>query len=561
MEQEILNKINEWFKYAVEDLDLVNEYQSIKNDEEKLFDAFYKELSFGTAGLRGVLGFGTNRMNIYIIRKATQGVANYLKEEYKGKKINVAVSYDSRIKSDVFAKEAAKVLASNGIHVWLYSQLEPVPLLSYATRQLKCDAGIMVTASHNPSKYNGYKVYGSDGCQITEVAAGKILDEIGKLSPFEIKTKSFDELLKLKVIEYIPNSILDSFTKVILDHSVLGKTKVNKDVKIVYTPLNGSGLIPVTSALKAAGFTNITIVEEQKYPDGHFPTCPYPNPEIREAMELGISYAKKHDADLLIATDPDADRVGIAVKNGGDFTLLTGNQVGVLLLNYICELRKANGTMPKNPFAVATIVSTDMVEVIAKHYGVKMHRCLTGFKYIGSIIADHEKHGEENNYIFGFEESYGYLTHTFVRDKDAVNGAFMIAEMFAYYKTQGISLIEKLNSLYKEFGYFLNKTDNFVFEGASGFNKMKEIMASFRLGLSTVGGYKVVEELDYSKGINGLPKSDVLKYILENGSTVVVRPSGTEPKLKMYCSIKAKDEAGSLIIYNKISEDLSRKFK
>ena len=561
MEQEILNKINEWSKFAVEDLDLVNEYQSIKNDEEKLFDAFYKELSFGTAGLRGVLGFGTNRMNIYIIRKATQGVANYLKEEYKGKKINVAVSYDSRIKSDVFAKEAAKVLASNGIHVWLYSQLEPVPLLSYATRELKCDAGIMVTASHNPSKYNGYKVYGSDGCQITEVAAGKILDEIGKLSPFEIKTKSFDELLRLKVIEYIPNSILDSFTKVILDHSVLGKTKVNKDVKIVYTPLNGSGLVPVTSALKAAGFTNITIVEEQKYPDGHFPTCPYPNPEIREAMELGISYAKKHDADLLIATDPDADRVGIAVKNGGDFTLLTGNQVGVLLLNYICELRKANGTMPKKPFAVATIVSTDMVEIIAKHFGVKMHRCLTGFKYIGSIIADHEKHGEENNYIFGFEESYGYLTHTFVRDKDAVNGAFMIAEMFAYYKTQGISLIEKLNSLFKEFGYFLNKTDNFVFEGASGFNKMKEIMASFRKGLSGVGGYKILETLDYSKGVNGLPKSDVLKYVLENGSTVVVRPSGTEPKLKMYCSIKAKDEAESLEIYQKIYADLCKKFK
>ena len=561
MEQEILNKISEWSKFAVEDLDLVNEYQSIKNDEEKLFDAFYKELSFGTAGLRGVLGFGTNRMNIYIIRKATQGVANYLKEEYKGKKINVAVSYDSRIKSDVFAREAAKVLASNGIHVWLYSQLEPVPLLSYATRQLKCDAGIMVTASHNPSKYNGYKVYGSDGCQITEVAAGKILDEIGKLSPFEIKTKSFDELLLAKVIEYIPNSILDSFTKVILNHSVLGKTKVNKDVKIVYTPLNGSGLVPVTTALKAAGFTNITIVEEQKYPDGHFPTCPYPNPEIREAMELGISYAKKHDADLLIATDPDADRVGIAVKNGGDFTLLTGNQVGCLLLNYICELRTKNNTMPKKRFAVATIVSTDMVEVIAKHFGVKMHRCLTGFKYIGSIIADYEKHGEESNYIFGFEESYGYLTHTFVRDKDAVNGAFMIAEMFAYYKTQGISLIEKLNSLYKEFGYFLNKTDNFVFEGASGFNKMKEIMASFRKGLSSVGGYKILETLDYSKGINGLPKSDVLKYILENGSTVVVRPSGTEPKLKMYSSIKANNEAEANKVYEQIASDMKKKFK
>ena len=561
MEQEILNKINEWSKFAVEDLDLVNEYQSIKNDEEKLFDAFYKELSFGTAGLRGVLGFGTNRMNIYIIRKATQGVANYLKEEYKGKKINVAVSYDSRIKSDVFAKEAAKVLASNGIHVWLYSQLEPVPLLSYATRQLKCDAGIMVTASHNPSKYNGYKVYGSDGCQITEVAAGKILDEIGKLSPFEIKTKSFDELLTLKVIEYIPNSILDSFTKVILDHSVLGKTKVNKDVKIVYTPLNGSGLVPVTSALKAAGFSNITIVEEQKNPDGHFPTCPYPNPEIREAMELGISYAKKYDADLLIATDPDADRVGIAVKNGGDFTLLSGNQVGCLLLNYICELRTLNGTMPKKPFAVTTVVSTDMVDVIAKHYGVEMFRVLTGFKYIGEVIARHEAKHEENNYLFGFEESYGYLSHTLVRDKDAVNGAFMIAEMFAYYKTQGASLIEKLNELYTKFGYFLNKVDNFAFEGAAGFDKMKQIMASFRSNVQYIADFKVINTLDFAKGINGLPKSDVLKFILENGSSVIVRPSGTEPKLKMYCSIKAKTENEAFEIYSLISKDLAGKFR
>ena len=561
MEQNIINKINEWSKFAVEDLDLVKEYQSIKNDEEKLFDAFYKELSFGTAGLRGVLGFGTNRMNIYVIRKATQGVANYLKEEFKGKQINVAVSYDSRIKSDVFAREAAKVLATNGIHVWIYSQLEPVPLLSFATRELKCDAGIMVTASHNPSKYNGYKVYGSDGCQITEVAAGKILDEIGKLSPFEIKTKQFDELLISKVIEYIPNSLLEKFTKVILEHSVLGKTKVNKDVKIVYTPLNGSGLIPVTSALKAAGFSNITIVEEQRNPDGNFPTCPYPNPEIREAMELGIIYAKKCDADLLIATDPDADRVGIAVKNGGDFTLLTGNQVGCLLLNYICELRTLNGTMPKKPFTVTTVVSTDMVDVIAKHYSVEMFRVLTGFKYIGEIIARHEVKHEENNYLFGFEESYGYLSHTLVRDKDAVNGAFMIAEMFAYYKTQGVSLIDKLNELYEKFGYFLNKVDNFAFEGAAGFDKMKQIMATFRNNIENIAGFKVKETLDFSKGINGLPKSDVLKFILENGSSVIVRPSGTEPKLKMYCSIKAKDEAESLLIYNKISEDLSRKFK
>lgn len=561
MEQIVKNKIIEWANLAKEDKDLVDEYELIKNDEEKLFDAFYKELSFGTAGLRGVLGFGTNRMNIYIIRKATQGVANYLNEEFKGKKISVAISYDSRIKSDVFAKEAAKVLASNGIHVYLYKQLMPVPLLSFATRELKCDAGIMVTASHNPSKYNGYKVYGSDGCQITEVAADKILKEIGKIDPFSVKTKDFDEFLDSKVIEYIENAVLDKFINIVRSQSVLGKEHVDKDVKIVYSPLNGAGLVPVTKILKESGYTNISVVEEQRLPDGHFPTCPFPNPEVREAMELGIRYAKKLDADLLIATDPDCDRVGIAVKNGDDFTLLSGNQVGVLLLNYICELRTINKTMPPKPFAVATIVSTDMVEIIAKHYGVKMYRCLTGFKYIGSIIADHEVNHEENNYIFGFEESYGYLTHTFARDKDAVNGAFMIAEMFAYYKTRGISLIEKLNSLYKEFGYFLNKTDNFVFEGAAGFSKMQEIMASFRQGLSLVGGYKIKETLDYSKGINGLPKSDVLKYILENGSTVVVRPSGTEPKLKMYCSIRAKDEAEFMAIYENISHDLSRRFK
>ena len=561
MEQRILDKINEWSKFAVEDLDLVNEYQLIKNDENKLLDAFFKELSFGTGGLRGELGFGTNRMNIYNIRKATQGVTNYLLEEFKGKQINVAISYDSRIKSDVFAREAARVLGSAGIHVYLYKQLMPVPLLSFATRELKCDAGIMVTASHNPSKYNGYKVYGNDGCQITEIVAGKILSEINKINPFEVEAKGFDELLKSKVIEYIPNEILDKFINIVKANSVLGNEKVNKDVKIVYTPLNGAGLVPVTKILKESGYSNVTVVEEQRNPDGHFPTCPFPNPEVREAMELGISYAKKNDADLLIATDPDCDRVGIAVKNGADFTLLTGNQVGCLLLNYICELRNLNNTMPPKPFAVTTIVSTDMVDPIAKHYGVEMFRVLTGFKYIGEIIAKHEEHNEENNYILGFEESYGYLTHTAARDKDAVNGAFMIAEMFAYYKTRGISLIEKLEELYKKFGYYLNKLDNFVFEGAAGFTKMQEIMASFRSNIKDIGGFKIKEVLDFSKGLNGLPKSDVLKYILENGSTVVVRPSGTEPKLKMYSSIKAKNEAESTLIYKKIFEDLSKKFK
>ena len=561
MEQRILDKINEWSKFAVEDLDLVNEYQSIKNDEEKLLNAFFKELSFGTGGLRGELGFGTNRMNIYNIRKATQGLVNYLLDEYKGKEIKVAISYDSRIKSDVFARETARVLASSGIHVYIYKQLMPVPLLSFATRELKCDAGIMVTASHNPSKYNGYKVYGSDGCQITEITAGKILAEINKINPFEVKAKEFDELLKSKVIEYIPDEILDKFIDIVKSNSVLGKEEVNKDVKIVYTPLNGAGLVPVTKILKESGYSNVTVVEEQRNPDGHFPTCPFPNPEVREAMELGISYAKNNDADLLIATDPDCDRVGIAVKNGADFTLLSGNQVGVLMFNFICELRTINKTMPPKPFACTTIVSTEMVDPIAKHFGVTMFRVLTGFKYIGEIIAKHEPMHEENNYIFGFEESYGYLTHTRARDKDAVNGAFMIAEMFAYYKTRGISLLEKLDELYKKYGFYLNKLDNFVFEGAAGFTKMQEIMASFRSNIKDIGGYKIKEVLDYSKGINGLPKSDVLKYILENGSTVVVRPSGTEPKLKMYSSIKASDENSANAIYWKIAGDMKEKFK
>ena len=561
MEQRILDKINEWSKFAVEDLDLVNEYQLIKNDEEKLLNAFFKELSFGTGGLRGELGFGTNRMNIYNIRKATQGLVNYLLDEYKGKEIKVAISYDSRIKSDVFARETARVLASSGIHVYIYKQLMPVPLLSFATRELKCDAGIMVTASHNPSKYNGYKVYGSDGCQITEITAGKILAEINKINPFEVKAKEFDELLKSKVIEYIPDEILDKFIDIVKSNSVLGKEEVNKDVKIVYTPLNGAGLVPVTKILKESGYSNVTVVEEQRNPDGHFPTCPFPNPEVREAMELGISYAKNNDADLLIATDPDCDRVGIAVKNGADFTLLSGNQVGVLMFNFICELRTINKTMPPKPFACTTIVSTEMVDPIAKHFGVTMFRVLTGFKYIGEIIAKHEPMHEENNYIFGFEESYGYLTHTRARDKDAVNGAFMIAEMFAYYKTRGISLLEKLDELYKKYGFYLNKLDNFVFEGAAGFTKMQEIMASFRSNIKDIGGYKIKEVLDYSKGINGLPKSDVLKYILENGSTVVVRPSGTEPKLKMYSSIKASDENSANAIYWKIAGDMKEKFK
>lgn len=558
MEKEISLKINEWSLKAIDDKDLIDEFNIIKNDEEKLFDAFYKELSFGTGGLRGVLGFGTNRMNIYVIRKATQGLANYLKKEYSSlSEIKVAIGFDSRIKSDLFAKEAARVLAANNINVCIYKNLLPVPTVSFATRELKCQAGIMVTASHNPSKYNGYKVYGSDGCQITSIAADKIIGEINEINPFEVKLSNFENN---EFISYIADDILTKFIDRVKKESVLGNQNVDKNVKIVYSPLNGTGLIPVTRILKESGFNNITVVEEQRYPDGNFPTCPFPNPEIKEAMALGMEYAKKVDADLLLATDPDCDRVGIAVKDGDGYKLLTGNQTGVLLLNYLCELRLLNNNMPKEPVAVKTIVTTDMADKIAEHYNVKLYSVLTGFKYIGDVIKMLEDKGMENSYIFGFEESYGYLSGSYVRDKDGVNGAFLICEMFAYYKTRGISLIQKLNELYGKFGYYLNKLDNFVFEGASGFEKMNNIMASFRNKMPDIGGYKANKVIDYALGVDSLPKSDVVKFFLEDGSTITVRPSGTEPKLKLYCSIKAINEEMATDEYLKILSFLNKKF-
>lgn len=561
METKIGKKLNIWKSLANEDLDLVNELE--KMTPEQAEDAFYRELSFGTGGLRGVLGAGTNRMNIYTVRKATQGLANYLRAEVVNenhKLASVAIGYDSRIKSQVFAKEAARVLATNGIHVYIYKQLLPVPTVSFATRHLKCDAGIMITASHNPSKYNGYKVYGNDGCQITSLAAEKITKAIGLVDPFQVVAKDFERLLKYECIEYISDDVLTDFIETVKKESVVGGLDIDRNVSIVYSPLNGTGLVPVTRILKETGFNNVKVVEEQRNPDGNFPTCPFPNPEIREAMALGMEYAKKYNADLLLATDPDCDRVGIAVKDGEEYKLLNGNQTGILLLNYICEVRKLNKTMPEEAHVVKTIVSTDMADNVAKFYGVKMHSVLTGFKYIGDVIASLEKVGKESNYIFGFEESYGYLSGTYVRDKDAVNASFLICEMFAYYKTRGISLLEKLNELYKQFGYYLTTLDNFVFEGSAGFSKMQEIMSSFRKKIDSIGGYKIAKIFDYLDGIDGLPKSDVIKFYLENGSTVTIRPSGTEPKLKMYCSIRAKDEIEANKIYKKIFESLKAKF-
>ena len=508
-------------------------------------DAFYRSLAFGTGGLRGVIGAGTNRMNIHTVAKASQGLADYVVKHFPADKRRIAVSYDSRILSDEFAKAASGVFAANGIQAMIYPQLMPTPCLSYAVRALHCAAGIMVTASHNPAKYNGYKVYGADGCQITTEAAAEILKEIDKLDVFaDPKRKDFDAGLADGSIAYIPDQVYTDFVEEVKKQSLLGGEALDKNVAIVYSPLNGTGLKPVLRTLRESGYTNVTVVKEQEQPDGHFPTCPYPNPEIREAMELGLQYAARLNADLLLATDPDCDRCGIAVKNNkGEYELLTGNETGLLLLDYVCSRRLALGKMPKNPVLVKTIVTTDMGEAIAAHYGVETRNVLTGFKFIGETIGRLEAEGHPERYIFGFEESYGYLSGTYVRDKDAVDAAFLICEMFAWYKQQGISLLDKLNMLYAQYGYCLNTLHSYTFEGAAGFDKMQGIMQSFRAGLTEFGGRKIEKVLDYGPGLDGLPPSDVLKFYLAGGASAVVRPSGTEPKLKIYISISAPDRA------------------
>lgn len=547
-----------WLQYATEYQDIVTELKEMR--EEQIEDAFYRNLAFGTGGLRGTIGAGTNRMNVYTVAKASQGLANYLVKHFETP--SVVIGYDSRIKSDVFAKVAASVFAANGIGVRIWPELNPVPTVSFATRYLHASAGVMITASHNPAKYNGYKVYGSDGCQITTDAAAEILNEIEKLDLFtDVKRTKFETALADEKIQYIEDTVLDAFLSEVKNQSVLYGEEVNKNVAIVYSPLNGSGLKPVLRALKESGYTNITVVKEQEEPDGNFPTCPYPNPEIKEAMKLGMEYAKQCNADLLLATDPDCDRVGIAVKDKqGEYVLLSGNEAGMLLLDYICSQKKKHGKMPEDPVMIKTIVTTDMGEQIAEHYHVRTVNVLTGFKFIGEQIGLLEKRGKEDSYIFGFEESYGYLTGTYVRDKDGVNGAYMICEMFAYYASKGISLLDKLQELYEIYGYRLNTLHSYEFEGPSGFKKMQEIMAEFRNGLDTIGPKKVENVLDYEKGLNGLPKSDVLKYLLEDQCSVVVRPSGTEPKLKVYVSVCAESKEEASVLEQQITEHLQMFF-
>ena len=556
---DIKNEYKRWLEYATADSDVASELKTM--GAAKIEDAFYRDLAFGTGGLRGVIGAGTNRMNVYTVAKASQGLADYLKKHYENP--SVVIGYDSRIKSDVFAKVSAGVFAANGVQVNIWPVLMPVPTVSFATRYLHTSAGVMITASHNPSKYNGYKVYGADGCQITTEAAAEILAEIEKLDIFaDVRTGDFEAGVASGSIQYIPDEVYTAFVEQVKSQSVLFGETVNKDVAIVYSPLNGTGLKPVTRTLKEMGYTNITVVKEQEQPDGNFPTCPYPNPEIKEAMALGMEYAKKCNADLLLATDPDCDRVGIAVKNkAGEYELLTGNQTGMLLLDYICSQRVKHGRMPADPVMVKTIVTMDMGEQIATHYGLRTINVLTGFKFIGEQIGKLEQQGRAYSYVFGFEESYGYLTGSYVRDKDGVDGAYMICEMFSYYKTQGISLLEKLEELYRTYGYCMNTLHSYEFEGSAGFAKMQSIMQAFRGDVKAFGGKKVVKLLDYAQGLDGLPKSDVLKFLLEGNCSIVVRPSGTEPKLKIYISVSAADKEAAEDIEAEIVKDAEKWFE
>ena len=568
----IMELYNSWCEKAVDDADLQAELLSVKENESEIRDRFYRDLEFGTGGLRGVIGAGTNRMNVYTVRRATQGLANYVKESFENP--SVAISYDSRIKSTKFAQAAASVLAANGIKVHIYTELMPTPCLSWAVRALNCSAGIMVTASHNPSKYNGYKAYGADGCQITLEVAEKVLSEINSLDMFnDVKYTDFEQAVADNMISYIDQSVIEEYYQNVLAQGIHTDLCAESGLKIVYTPLNGTGNKPVREVLSRIGIKDVTVVAEQENPDGNFPTCPYPNPEIREALELGLQYCDKVKPDLLLATDPDADRVGIAVPDGDDYALFSGNEVGALLLEYICSQRKANNTLPENPICVKTIVTTDLVKAIANEYGLETIEVLTGFKFIGEQIALLEEKNQENRYVFGFEESYGYLAGTYVRDKDAVVASMLICEMAAYYRTKGISLLQARENLYQKYGVFRHSLQSFAFEGESGMNKMNSLMQGLRDNRpEAIGGLKVVSVSDYMTSetidtITGektaitLPKSNVLVFDLEQGAKVVIRPSGTEPKIKSYYTTVGETMADALVTEQNLRDDFSQIFK
>jgi len=557
-----LEDYKRWMEADLEDAALKAELQSIEGNDEEIKDRFAVALKFGTAGLRGVLGAGSNRMNIYVVRQATQGLANWVKTQ--GGNQLVAISYDSRINSDVFAKTAACVLAANGIKVRIYDALMPVPALSFATRYYEANAGIMVTASHNPAKYNGYKAYGPDGCQMTDEAANIVYAEIQKTDILTgAKMISFEEGIEKGLIEYVGEDCKEALYDAIKARSVRPGICKTAGLKLVYSPLNGSGLVPVMRVLQDIGIDDITIVPEQQYPDGNFPTCPYPNPEIFEALRLGLELAEKEGADLMLATDPDADRVGIAMKcPDGSYELVSGNEVGVLLLDYISAARIENGTMPEKAVAVKSIVSTPLADAVAENYGVELRSVLTGFKWIGDQIANLEAAGEVDRFIFGFEESYGYLAGPYVRDKDAIIGSMLICEMAAYYRSIGSSIKQRLEEIYAKYGRYLNKVDSFEFPGLSGMDKMAGIMDDLRKNPpAEIGGYAVVKVTDYKKSEEtGLPAANVLIYKLDGGAEVIVRPSGTEPKIKTYFTTLGKDVAEAQAQKDKLAEALKPLF-
>ena len=560
----------EWCEKAVDDPDLSAELQAIKGDEAEISDRFYKALEFGTGGLRGVIGAGTNRMNIYTVAGATQGFAAYLNEAFEAP--SVAIGYDSRIKSDLFAKTAAAVLAANGITVHLYKELMPTPMLSYAVRKLGCSGGIVVTASHNPAKYNGYKAYGPDGCQLGLEASERVLEYVGRVDPFtDVKKADFDEAVAAGKIRYIGEEVISSYLDEVQKQAIHPEASAKAGLKVVYTPLHGSGNKPVRAILDRCGISGVTVVPEQELPNGNFPTAPFPNPEIRQAFECALKLAEKVGPDLLLATDPDSDRVGIAVKNGGDYTLMTGNQVGAMLLHYVLSQRTALGTMPKNPIAVKTIVTSDICKFIAKKYNCQLIEVLTGFKFIGEQIGLLEAKGEADRYVFGFEESYGYLAGSYVRDKDAVVASMLICEMASFYKLQGKNLIQVMEEIYAEFGLYVNEQQSFTCEGAEGMQRMEKIMNDLRQNPPTeLGGRKTLRICDYERSVETrlsteetrpitLPKSNVLAYHLDGDCSAIIRPSGTEPKIKLYLSAKGENEDETRALSARIGKSMSEK--
>lgn len=549
-----------WCQQDLEELDLMEELRSMQGEEEIIEDHFGKSLSFGTAGLRGVLGVGTNRMNRFVVRQTTQGLAHYVNQIQKPR---VAISYDTRLKGWDFAKDAACVLAANGIHVYLYSAAMPVPALSFATRYYHCGVGIMLTASHNPSTYNGYKVYGEDGCQLTDEGATMVYDEIQKTDIFTgVKRMSFAKAIQSGLVEFVEDDCLEAFYQAVLSQQVRQDVVRKSGLRLVYSPLNGTGLVPVCEILKRVGIQDIYLVKEQAYPNGYFSTCTYPNPEKKETMELGIALAKQKRADLVLATDPDADRVGIAARlDNGEYHLISGNEMGVLLLDYLAKSKKELGTLVSNPIAVRSIVSTPLADEVAREYGVELRHTLTGFKWIGDQIHQLEEKGEESRFLFGFEESYGYLSGTYVRDKDAVVASMLICEMAAYYRSVGSSIMQALQEIYQKHGYYYAKVMSYEFTGFKAMEERAAIMNRLRKDpMTAVDGQKVMEVVDYEEE-TGLPKANVLSYHFESGTQVMVRPSGTEPKLKIYLTVVGKNQEAAQQKASLFLEDLQQQLR